>query len=33
MHDLTLYVGLSSIVLMFTVIVSVFEGFIKPKSK
>ena len=33
MHDITLYVGLSGTVLMFTVILSAFEGFITPKSK
>ena len=33
MHDLTLYVGLTSTVVMFTVIVTTFEGFIKPRSK
>ena len=33
MHNITLYVGLSGIVIMFTVILSAFEGFITPKPK
>ena len=33
MHDITLYVSLSSVVVMFTVIIAAFEGFIKPKNK